>query len=108
MARADLVLTAGDITLSGGRREAEDFVAVVGKHNGRILAVHGNWDLAGVKDFLETHRVDLCLCGHIHEAGGIESFQGTMIANEGAFRRGGYLTVNIGENILIKEENLIL
>ena len=27
-----------------------------------------------VKAFLEEHPVSLCLCGHIHEAAGIERF----------------------------------
>jgi len=53
MALTGLVLIAGDITRSGGRRETEELIDAVEKNNGRILAVHGNWDLAGVKDFLE-------------------------------------------------------
>ncbi len=61
-----------------------------------------------VRAFLETHRVDLCLCGHIHEAGGIESFHGTVVANGGTFKQGNYLNIEIGENILVKEENLNL
>lgn len=59
-----------------------------------------------VKTFLETHPVNLCLCGHIHEAHGIERFQNTVVANAGSFRRGRYLIVEIGSDIVIKEGQL--
>jgi len=61
-----------------------------------------------VRTFLETHPVDLCLCGHIHEAGGIESFHGTVVANGGTFKRGSYLNVEIRENISVREGKLNL
>lgn len=59
-----------------------------------------------VRKFLEEHRIALCLCGHIHEAGGIESFHGTLVANGGSFKRGNCLNIIIGENILVKKESI--
>ncbi len=56
-----------------------------------------------VKAFLEEHPVSLCLCGHIHEAAGIERFQNTLVANSGSFKKGRYISVDIGSNIVATE-----
>lgn len=61
-----------------------------------------------VRKFLEKHRVDLCLCGHIHEAGGIESFHGTIVANGGTFKKGSYLSIEIGKDVLVRAESIPL
>ena len=52
-----------------------------------------------VKAFLEVNPVTLCLCGHIHEAAGIERFCDTLVANSGSFKKGHYLTIEIGLDI---------
>jgi uncharacterized protein len=54
-----------------------------------------------VKAFLAEHPISLCLCGHIHEAAGIERFQNTIVANAGSFKKGRYLSVEIGPDILV-------
>ena len=54
-----------------------------------------------VKSFLEEHPVSLCLCGHIHEAAGIERFAKTIVANAGSFKKGRYLSVEISPDILV-------
>lgn len=54
-----------------------------------------------VKAFFEKYPVDLCLCGHIHEAAGIERFQNTLVANAGSFKRGRYLVVETGPEIVV-------
>ena len=53
-----------------------------------------------VKAFLEVNPISLCLCGHIHEAAGIESFCDTLVANSGSFKKGHYLTIEIGQDIV--------
>ena len=53
-----------------------------------------------VKAFLETEPVSLCLCGHIHGAAGIEHFQNTLVANSGSFKKGRYLSVEIGLDLV--------
>ena len=55
-----------------------------------------------VKAFLEVNPVTLCLCGHIHEAAGIERFCDTLVANSGSFKKGHYLTIEIGQDIVAK------
>jgi Icc-related predicted phosphoesterase len=54
-----------------------------------------------LKAFLAVNPVALCLCGHIHEAAGIEQFQTTLVANAGSFKRGHYLSVEIGPNLVV-------
>jgi uncharacterized protein len=55
-----------------------------------------------VKACIEEHPVSLCLCGHIHEAAGIEHFQNTLVANSGSFKKGHYLSVEIGSHLTAK------
>jgi Icc-related predicted phosphoesterase len=55
-----------------------------------------------VKAFLEVNPVTLCLCGHIHEAAGIERFCDTLVANSGSFKKGHYLTIEIGQELSVK------
>lgn len=49
-----------------------------------------------VRAFLETHEVDLCLCGHIHESAGEDRVGTALVLNPGAFARGGYVVVELG------------
>lgn len=51
--------------------------------------------------FLATNQVALCLCGHIHEAAGIERFHDTLVANAGSFKKGHYLSVEIGPDLKV-------
>jgi uncharacterized protein len=53
-----------------------------------------------VKAFLKVNPVSLCLCGHIHEAAGIEHFQETLVANSGSFKKGHYVSVEIGSDLV--------
>ncbi len=52
------------------------------------LGVHGG--STAVRDFFGKHRVDLCLCGHIHEAAGEEDVDGVHCVNVGAAEQGRY------------------
>jgi len=56
-----------------------------------------------VKAFLEKNKVSFCLCGHIHEAFGIEPFQGTLVANSGSFKKGRYLSIEIGPALTVTQ-----
>lgn len=49
-----------------------------------------------LRDFLEAHTVDVCLCGHIHEASGEDWVAGTHVLNPGAFGDGGYVVLDLG------------
>lgn len=52
-----------------------------------------------VRAFLENNPVSLCLCGHIHEAQGIERFHETVVVNTGSFKTGHYAIVDIGADM---------
>jgi Icc-related predicted phosphoesterase len=46
-----------------------------------------------VRRFIETHRPDVAIVGHIHEGRGTESVGDTLVLNAGALRDGGYVVV---------------
>ncbi len=54
-----------------------------------------------LRKFIESHPVDLCLCGHIHEAWGVERFGSTIVANAGSFKTGRHITVDLGRDITV-------
>ena len=47
-----------------------------------------------VRRFIETHRPDVAVVGHIHEGRGIDRVGDTVVVNPGAFREGGYVVVD--------------
>ena len=44
-----------------------------------------------VRDFIEKHQPDICLCGHIHESRGEDRIGKTMVINPGTLSAGGYV-----------------
>ncbi len=59
LARADLVLIAGDITTFGGEPHAHRIVSSLERHNPNILAVHGNCDQQTVEEYLHLSEIAL-------------------------------------------------
>ena len=49
-----------------------------------------------VRNFIENNKVDLCICGHIHESGGEEIINGCRCVNTGAYKSGNYCIADIG------------
>ncbi len=60
----------------------------------------------GVRSFLEQHPVDLCICGHIHEAAGISNIGECKILNPGSFSSGNYAEIYIDKDIRISLQQL--
>ncbi len=52
-----------------------------------------------VRRFLESHDVELCISGHIHEAGGEDTVGRTRCLNTGAWKNGSYAVVTLGEPV---------
>ena len=48
-----------------------------------------------VREFILSGAVDLCLCGHIHEASGEDTVGKTPCVNLGPFKNGRYALVTI-------------
>jgi putative phosphoesterase len=59
-----------------------------------------------IKSFLELHHIDLCICGHIHEAAGAVQLQGTLVVNCGSLKRGSCLMIKIGKVVQITQNLL--
>ncbi len=55
-----------------------------------------------IRDFLESTIIDLCICGHIHEAHGTEQFHHTKVVNTGAIKNGRYCTIYAGTNFTVE------
>ena len=50
---------------------------------------------APVRRFLDSNRVGLCICGHIHESAGLQVIGGAPCVNIGPFKDGHYALVTI-------------
>ena len=61
-----------------------------------------------VKEFLQSHEVDLVVCGHIHEAGGIEKIRGTAVVNTGPACN-SYASIDISkeQGVSVKLESIL-
>ena len=46
-----------------------------------------------MRAFIEAHTVGISLSGHIHESAALETIDGTVCVNPGAFRGGNYATI---------------
>lgn len=50
-----------------------------------------------VREFIEKHQPDVCICGHIHEGVGTDHIGKTLVVNPGMLADGGY--------VILKQEN---
>ena len=55
-----------------------------------------------VRSGVEEIGPDLVLCGHIHEARGIEMFGGATVVNCGVGGRGEYAIAEIGDRVAVR------
>jgi len=59
-----------------------------------------------VREFIEKTNLDLVLCGHIHEATGIDRINDTIIVNPGPARHGKCALIDFSESINVKLDHL--
>ena len=59
-----------------------------------------------VRDFIRRRKPDATICGHIHEARGIDQVEGTPVVNCGPAGKGFYAVMTIGETILVENRSL--
>ena len=55
-----------------------------------------------IRKYIEVKKPILCICGHIHEAKGIDEISGAKVVNPGSFKHGNYGLIFI-ENREIKD-----
>jgi uncharacterized protein len=48
-----------------------------------------------VRAFIESRQPAICLCGHIHEAKGLDAIGKTQIINPGSLANGGYAVITL-------------
>jgi hypothetical protein len=56
-----------------------------------------------IRHHIEYHSPDLCITGHIHEAGGVDTLGGSFIVNPGMLIKGGWITIDIDKTTLTFE-----
>lgn len=56
---------------------------------------------AAVRDFIEEHKPDVVICGHIHEARGEDKIENSVIVNCGPAGRGYYAVIDLGEKLTV-------
>jgi Icc-related predicted phosphoesterase len=83
-----------------GYREVEGarvkiFVPHAPPYGTRVDIVHMGLHVGStaVRDFLEEHRVDAVVCGHIHEGRGMDTIEGATIVNCGQAGHGHYALI---------------
>ena len=52
-----------------------------------------------IREFILAHKVDICICGHIHEAAGAEMLGDCLVVNPGPFRDGKYMEVEMDDAV---------
>jgi Icc-related predicted phosphoesterase len=59
-----------------------------------------------VREFVEREHPDVVLCGHIHEARGIDELDDSRVVNPGPAAAGHYAIVEIGETVSVRLDGL--
>ena len=54
-----------------------------------------------VRDFIESKRPILVVCGHIHEAQGVDTMGETTIVNPGPAYHGGYARIDLNDKVQV-------
>jgi len=62
---------------------------------------------AAVRDFIRRRKPDATICGHIHEARGLDHIDGLPVINCGPAGKGYYAVVTIGETIELENRSLV-
>jgi Icc-related predicted phosphoesterase len=89
----------------------EDTLKIIHGKKTKIFVSHAppkdtHLDIAGraghvgsvaVRDIIMTYKIDLCICGHIHESGGTDMIGTSICVNPGPFFEGHYAIVEITE-----------
>lgn len=56
-----------------------------------------------LRDFLLKHQIDICICGHIHEARAVDNLGQSIIINPGELSQGGYVVISFKDQKLSAE-----
>lgn len=67
-----------------------------------MLAGGSHVGSTAVRKFIEQHQPTVVVCGHIHEARGIDSLGSSTIVNCGPAARGYYAVITFGKKVLIE------
>ena len=79
------------------------FVPHAPPYGTKVDIVHAGFHVGStaVREFIELHKPDIVICGHIHEARGQDTIEQTKIVNCGPTGKGYYAIIEIADNIII-------
>ena len=63
---------------------------------------------SAVRKFIEAHQPDVAVCGHIHEARGLDAIGKTKIVNCGTAAKGYYAIIEVGNEISVINQQLTM
>jgi Icc-related predicted phosphoesterase len=52
--------------------------------------------------FIELHQPDVVVCGHVHEARGVDTIGKTQVVNCGQAGKGYYAVINLDDKISVE------
>lgn len=58
---------------------------------------------AAVREFIEEHQPEICICGHIHEGRAVDHIGRTLVINPGQLNQGGYVVLRLKDDKLSAE-----
>lgn len=53
---------------------------------------------SAARRFIEEYQPEVCISGHVHESAGVDAIGRTTVLNEGPFKGGGYIVVDINSD----------
>ncbi len=60
-----------------------------------------------VREFIDAHQPDICICGHIHESRNTDRIGNTIVINPGDFSAGGYVVLRYSGGELTAELKIL-
>jgi Icc-related predicted phosphoesterase len=93
---------AGWGELAGAKRRI--FVPHAPPRDTRLDIIHGGKHAgsSAVRRFIEARQPDAAICGHIHEARGLDTLGATQMMNCGPVQRGFYGILTLGDTIVLE------
>jgi len=88
--------------------ESKIFVPHAPPYGSRLDIIHSGIHVGStaVREFIEDHKPDMTVCGHIHEGRGTDEIDGARVVNCGQASLGHYAIILTGTEITVENKTL--